>query len=149
MEAKGTREAEHIYESFAYNRNEEIPELTTKAFDEHFVSNIIIHDHNPWSCIFHRQVQKPGETVEAFLQSLCQLVQHCKIGMTKDEQIRNWIIIGINNIEVSQKLQLESEHMLEKTIKLACQMNWLKSRMLCDISCCNRQTRHGGFKQIC
>ncbi|KAF0029437.1 hypothetical protein F2P81_018542 [Scophthalmus maximus] len=85
-------------------------------FDEHFVpKRNIIHDR---AC-FHKHVQKPGETVEAFVRNLYELALHCQFGMTTDEQIRDRIVIGIHDNDVSQKLQLEPDLTLEKAIQLA------------------------------
>lgn len=108
------REAEPIYESFVYEGDEDIPEFDYQTvmgkFDEHFVpKRNIIHDR---AC-FHKCVQKPGETVEAFVRSLYELAQHCEFGISKDE------VIGIQDNEVSQKLQLKADLTLEKAIQLA------------------------------
>lgn len=45
-----------------------------------------------------------GELVKAFVQSLYELAQHCEFGITKDEHIRDRIVIGITDKEVSRKL---------------------------------------------
>ncbi len=77
-------EAELIYESFVYDDGEENPEFDYKTvtgkFDEHFVSKWkIIYDR---AC-FHWWAQKAGETVEAFVQSRYELVQHNKSRTTR------------------------------------------------------------------
>ena len=38
--------------------------------------------------IFHRRVQKEGETAEAFIRNLYELAEHCKFGKQRDEQIQ-------------------------------------------------------------
>ncbi|XP_013882267.1 uncharacterized protein K02A2.6 [Austrofundulus limnaeus] len=134
------REAEAIYDSFVYEREngseasdeetvEARPELdymTVMAkFSDHFVpKRNIIHDR---AC-FHKRVQKAGEPVEAFVRSLYELAQYCEFGGTKDEQIRDRIVIGIQDRDVSQKLQLEADLTLERAIQIARQSEQIKQQ---------------------
>ena len=84
----------------------------------------VIHER---AC-FHKQVQRPVEPVEAFIRSLYELAQYCEFGGTKDEQIRDKIVIGISDLEVSEKLQLEPELSLEKAIQIICQSEQIKQQ---------------------
>lgn len=123
------REAEPIYESFVYDGDGENPEFDYKTviekFDEHFLpKRNIIHDR---AC-FHKRMQKPREIVKAFVRSLYELAQHCEFGIMKDEQIRDRIVIGIQDNEVSLKLQLEPNLTLEKAIHLAQQSEQIKKQ---------------------
>lgn len=126
------REAEPIYDSFVFPAATEArphPEyefnLVMEKFDEHFVpKRNVIHDR---AC-FHKRSQRAGETVEAFVRSLYELAQHCEFGTGKDEQIRDRIVIGIMDKEVSQKLQLEADLTLERAIQLARQSEQVKQQ---------------------
>lgn len=99
------RDAEPIYGSFVFPAATEAtphPEfdykMVVEKFDEHFVPRRnVIHDR---AC-FHKRNQKTDETVEAFVRSLYELAQHCEFGNSKDEQIRDRIVIGISDKEVS------------------------------------------------
>lgn len=96
-----------------------------EKFDEHFVpKRNVIHDR---AC-FHKRTQRDGETVEVFVQSLYELVQHCKFGNSKDEQIGHRIVIGILDKEVSQRLQLEADLTLERAIQLTRQSEQVKQQ---------------------
>ena len=69
------------------------------TFCDHFVpKRNVIHER---AC-FHKRAQKPGESVEAFVRNLYELAQYCEFGHTKDEQIRDRIVIGISDNDVSQ-----------------------------------------------
>lgn len=126
------RDAEPIYGSFVFPAATEArphPEydfnLVIGKFDEHFVpKRNVIHDR---AC-FHKRSQRAGETVEAFVRSLYELAQHCEFGAGKDEQIRDRIVIGIMDKEVSHKLQLEADLTLEKAIQLARQSEQVKQQ---------------------
>nr|XP_040029295.1 uncharacterized protein LOC120817298 [Gasterosteus aculeatus aculeatus] len=129
------RDTEPIYGSFVFPAaTEAMPyseyelNLVMQKFDEHFPEHFpkrnVIHDR---AC-FHKRSQRAGETVEAFVRSLYELAQHCEFGAGKDEQIRDRIVIGIIDKEVSQKLQLEADVTLERAIQLARQSEQVKQQ---------------------
>lgn len=131
------KEAEAVYNSFVYDRADEEEEeagghpseldyeTVMEKFSDHLVpKRNVIHDR---AC-FHMRVQKPGEPVEAFLRGLYELAQYSDFKGTKDEQIRDRIVIGISDNEVSQKLQLKLDLSLERAIKIACQSEQIKQQ---------------------
>lgn len=48
--------------------------------------------------------------------------------MSKDNQIRTRIVIGISDNDISQKLQLQPDISLEKAIQIACQSEQIKQQ---------------------
>uniref|UniRef100_A0A669BGT0 Gypsy retrotransposon integrase-like protein 1 n=1 Tax=Oreochromis niloticus TaxID=8128 RepID=A0A669BGT0_ORENI len=126
------RDAEPIYGSFVFPAATEARpspqfeyDLVLQKFDEHFVpKRNVIHDR---AC-FHKRSQRAGETVEAFVRSLYELAQHCEFGGSKDEQIRDRIVIGLIDKDVSQKLQLEGDLTLDRAIQLARQSEQVKQQ---------------------
>lgn len=128
------KEAEAIYESFVFDRRvtfdeEGSPEMdydiVIEKFQEHFVSKRnVIHE---WAC-FHKRIQKPDGPVEAYIRSLYELAQYCEFGGSKDEHIRDRLVIGISDTEVSEKLQLQPELSLEKAIQIARQSEQIKQQ---------------------
>lgn len=140
------RDAEPIYGSFVFPAATEAmphPEydynLVMQKFDEHFVpKRNVIHDR---AC-FHKRGQRAGETVEAFVRSLYELAQHCEFGAGKDEQIRDRIVIGIMDKEVSQKLQLEADLTLERAIQFARQSEQVKQQSAERVETTVNEVRH-------
>ena len=148
------RKAEAIYDSFVYDDGGKVdgeeergrPELDydtviAKVCD-HFVPKInVIHER---AC-FHKRAQK---SVEASVRSLYELAQYCEFGHTKDEQIRDRIVIGISDNDVSQKLQLEPELSLEIAIQIACQSEQIKQQNVSLRSECAVDAMRQGKQQF-
>ena len=108
---------------FSFIQWEEKPDTFSKSFtlaegddakigvifaksNDHFVPkrNII---HEP--ARFHERNQNKGKTVESFVRSLYELAEHCDFGTSRDQHIRNRIVIRILDKYVSQRLQLKSD----------------------------------------
>lgn len=87
-------------------------EILTK-FDKHFIPqrNVIFERYK-----FNSRVQRPGEPVENFISSLHALTEHCDYGALKDELIRDRIVIGVSDLNVSERLQLRKKLTLAEAI---------------------------------
>lgn len=121
------KDAEPVFSTFTFTEQQEANYFDTvmAEFDEHFVpKRNVIHER---AC-FHRRSQQSGESVEAFVRNLYELAEHCEFRASKDEQIRDRLVIGIADGEVSQKLQLEPELTLEKAIQMARQSELVKKQ---------------------
>ena len=64
--------------------------------------------------------------MEAFIQNLYELAEHCDFGTQRDEQIRDRIVIGILEKSLSQKLQMRSDLNLDTATQMACQSKLVK-----------------------
>ncbi|XP_062849175.1 uncharacterized protein K02A2.6-like [Trichomycterus rosablanca] len=111
-------EAEHIFKSFTFGSagdGDKYAKVMAK-FDEHFIPkrNVIFERAK-----FHSRVQLPGESVEAFVRQLYELAENCEFGAQKDEQMRDRLVIGIRDRQVSQKLQMKSDLTLRTAIEMA------------------------------
>ena len=62
---------------------------------------------------FNHRYQLDGEMADQFITSLYSLAVRC----TKNEMIRDRLVVGIRNVVLSEKLQLHEELMLEKAKK--------------------------------
>jgi hypothetical protein len=66
--------------------------------------------------------------MESFVRNLYELAEHREFGTTKDEQIRDRIVIDLMDSVLSQKLQLVADLTLEKTIQITCQSEQIKKQ---------------------
>lgn len=66
---------------------------------------------------FYQRAQRPGEKAETFIRTLYDLSEHCDFGEHRDENIRNRIVVGILDKELSRRLQLMSDLTLAQTIQ--------------------------------
>ncbi len=66
---------------------------------------------------FHQQVQQTGERAEAFIRALYELSEHCEFCVMRDESIRERIVVGILDKDLSRRLQLITDLTLAQTIQ--------------------------------
>ena len=83
-------------------------------FDEHFrVRQNVIFEH----VRFNKRVQLEGESAEQYITALYHLAETCNYGEMKSEMIRDRLVVGIRDENLSQQLQTDSELTLEKAKK--------------------------------
>lgn len=121
------KDAEAIFGSFTFAEASHANNYETVVgkFNEHFVPRRnVIHER---AC-FHQRAQRSGETVEAFVRCLYELAEYCEFGASKEEQIRDRVVIGIADRDVSQRLQMEPELTLDKAVQIAQQSELIKTQ---------------------
>ena len=57
---------------------------------------------------FNTRSQQPGESAEKFIADLYALAEDCNFGTLKEEMIRDRIVVGIRDVKLSQRLQMDS-----------------------------------------
>ena len=67
---------------------------------------------------FNRRVQQPGESVDAFIQDLHRLADECSYSTLKNELIRDRIMVGVRDEDLSKALQAKQDLDLGETIRL-------------------------------
>ena len=111
--------AEHLLTSFALTAEEKKKiDPVIKEFDSYFQpkTNTIAERH-----AFETRNQKQGESNESFIRTLLTMAEKCAFGGTRQERIRDRLISGMLNKELSRKIQiqaLENELTLDKVIAM-------------------------------
>ena len=86
-------------------------DVVKNRFENHFIAkrNVIYERAK-----FNVRIQNDGEPVEAFITDLHCLAEHCEFDTLKDQLIRDRIVVGLRNKQLSEKLQLDPDLTLEK-----------------------------------
>lgn len=109
-------EAENIFNSFMFAEegHQDDFNIVTGKFDEYFfLRRNIIHER---AC-FHQSQQQPGEKAECFIRALYKLSELTDFGITRNENIRDHIGVGIMDKDLSRRLQLMADLTLAQTIQ--------------------------------
>lgn len=112
------REAYHIRRTFTFRATEDRTEYETILwkFDTYFFPpriNVVRERY-----IFNMRDQNRGETGEQFIDALHKLSKTCEFGAMKDELIRDRIIAGIADSNLSRKLRYTAKLTLRKAIEI-------------------------------
>lgn len=74
---------------------------TPVKLDNYFMPKVnVIHER----VRFYQRVQKQGESVEELIRSLHELAETCAFGEAKSKNIRDRLVIGVLDKELSQLL---------------------------------------------
>ena len=118
---------EDIFQSFNLSE-EEIKNYKVGTFSETF--------HEPSKHYFREgefnsRKQEDGESADSeansFITSLYGLAEHCAFGQLHDELIRDRIVVGIRDTDLSEKLQLDPQTDLQKAVNAVRQRETVKS----------------------
>ena len=128
-------QADDIFISFEFTAEQEKNyEEVKEKFENYFIvkRNIIFERAK-----FNSRSQRAGESVDSFITDLYGLARYCNFGALKEELIRDRIVVGLQNRELSEKLQLDPNLTLEKATNLARQRETVKQQ---------QNILDGGFK---
>ena len=111
--ANETLESFHVSTT---NKEEWTFEKIVERFNRHFVgrTNTIFERAR-----FNRRVQRENEPVIDFIDDLYKLAQTCQFGELTNELIRDRIVVGIRNNDLSRKLMQDENLDLNKAVKQA------------------------------
>lgn len=68
---------------------------------------------------FNKRVQHPGESVDSFIQDLHKLADDCNYLSLKDELIRDRIVVGVRDDDLSKQMQAKQDLTLSEAIRLS------------------------------
>ena len=77
---------------------------------------------------FNRRVQEEEESVEQFITTLYSLAENYKYRGMKEELIRDRLVVGIKDVTLSERLQMDEALTLDKAKKLVCQREAVKEQ---------------------
>ena len=63
---------------------------------------------------FNRRVQHEGESAETYISELYELSEFCDYGDLKEEMLRDRLVVGIRDTNLSERMQTDSALTLEK-----------------------------------
>lgn len=69
-----------------------------------------------------------NETVDSFVTALYTLAEHCNYGALHDELIRDRLVVGLANIRLSERMQLDKDLMLARAVEMARQTEAVKQQ---------------------
>ena len=76
--------------------------------------------------MFYTRNQKQSETAELFIRTLYEMAEKCEFGDQKEDHIRDRIVTGLNDKELSRELQLKSDLNLNTAVQLVKQRETVK-----------------------
>ena len=119
-------QADDILNSFKLSTTQLKQYHTVKTkFDEQFVvrHNVIFEQAK-----FNQRHQEEGEAVDTFITALHALAEHCNFGTLTDEMIQDRIVVGLLDVKLSEKLQLDPELSLPKAVNQGRQSKAVKKQ---------------------
>jgi hypothetical protein len=127
------RDAEQIYTSFdlkttivtpATEADADTFDVVINRFDTYFVpKRNIIHERAK----FDQKIQQQGKSVESFYRAMHEVSQRCGFA-NKNKEIRNRLVIGIIDNELSIELQLMTELVMESALTKVCESELIKAQ---------------------
>ena len=119
-------QADDTSRSFGFSEDDSKKYTVVKGkFDGHFIKrrNVIFERAK-----FNMRAQEEGESVDGFIIALYELSKHCGYGELHDEMIRDRLVVGLKDLKLSEKLQLDPELTLEKVVTQVCQAETVKEQ---------------------
>ena len=119
-------DAEKIFESFGLTEDDRLTfdQVMAKIDDYFNLKSNIVHER----ARFYERCQQPGETIDTYIRLLYELAAVAEVP-SKEEAIRDKLIIGVLSKDLSEKLQLQADLTLHQAISQARQYEQVKSQL--------------------
>ena len=118
--------AEEIFSSFNLSAESVGKfDLVCQKFNSYFEpkKNVIFK-----RALFNQRVQEESESVDNFVTSLYSLAADCEYGNLHNDLIRDRIVVGIRNPQLSERMQLDSKLTLGSAIEIVKQQERIHSQ---------------------
>ncbi|KAK8757759.1 hypothetical protein V5799_004608 [Amblyomma americanum] len=111
------QEAEDVLTSLRLTDAEkQVYDAVIRAFTKHFVPRM---NEVYETAKFNQRKQEAHETVDTCVTDLYKLAESCEYGRLKEELIRNRLVVGLIDMNLSEKLQVNAELTLKRAILTA------------------------------
>ena len=100
-------QSEGVFPQFSLSEDDSKKyDVVITKFDNHFApKRNVIHERT----MFNKRDQLPDESAESFIRVLYEMAERCHFGAAKDDAIRDRLVVGISDKELSQRLQLKAD----------------------------------------
>ena len=117
--------AEEIFNMFDVEEEETTFDEIIDLFDGYFTPKVnVIHER----AVFHKRSQLAGDNIETYVRLLYELAEHADF-RDKESTIRDRLVVGLRDRELSKKLQLQPDLTLKTAIDVARQHEQVKVQM--------------------
>ena len=104
--------AEEIFNMFDVEEEETTFDEIIDLFNGYFTPKLnVTHER----AVFHQRSQLAGENIETYVRSLYELAEHADF-RDKESTIRDRLVVGLRDRELSEKLQLQPDLTLKTAI---------------------------------
>lgn len=79
---------------------------------------------------FNMRKQEVNESVDYFVTALYALSEHCNYGALHNELIRDRIVVGLADLKLSERIQMDKDLTFDKAIDMARQSEEIKRQQL-------------------
>ena len=66
---------------------------------------------------FNQRNEQSGQSSEEFIMALYNLAESCEYDALKEKMIRDWLVVGIRDLALSEKLKMDAKLTLETAKK--------------------------------
>ena len=121
------QESEHIFSQFALSEADQKDyDKVIAQYDKHFIPKTnVIHER----AMFHQRCQKQGENAETYIRTLYEMAENCDFKDTKEDCIRDRLVVGIQDKALSQELQMKSSLKLNEALELIRQSETVRGQV--------------------
>ena len=100
-------QSEGVFSQFSLSEDDsEKYDVVITKFDNHFApKRNVIHER----AMFNKRDQLLDDSAESFIRVLYEMAERCHFGAAKDDVIRDRLVVGISENELSQRLQLKAD----------------------------------------